>query len=115
MRKSLTLVFGTALLAVNWCVSVSQGAPEDETTGAELKRLERLVADSKADPAQIWDGLIALRQHSPGSRDAIRAGQLLFQACSPLDGLDPRRIPPIERSDYQPRELSSGAGGTSCP
>src|SRR5262245_57111063 len=114
MRNSLTLVIGPALLGFTWCASALRETSEDELTGDELKRLERLAMDPKADPAQVWDGLVAVRQRAPGSRHAVTANQLLLRVRSPLDRLQPEGIPSAGRFAWQPRELVAVLGEHSA-
>lgn len=107
MKTVCFILVVSALLMLSPAAGFGQtrGVPEQEAGGVELQRLERLAADPKQDAAQVWDGLIALRQRFPGSRHSVIAGQILSQVRSPLDRLDPKDIPASERMTWQPGGL----------
>ena len=105
------------LLPLSLAVGVILAAPpvplpgrEDEAAREELRRLERLAANPRADAEELWQGLVQLRRLDPGGAGAARVRQLLTGVRSPLDRLDPKQIPEGERFTWQPKGLVAVLG-----
>lgn len=58
-----------------------------------------------ADTAKTWQGLVGLQADHPNTPEAIQASHWLLRIPSPLDRLNPRNIPAVERVPGQPNEL----------
>jgi WD40 repeat protein len=78
----------------------------DETRATQrLEQLRARVSQPGGDRAKIREDLLALRRDYPGTRQVLAAATLLGQLPSPLDTLDPDRIPAEERFPGQPKEI----------
>jgi parallel beta-helix repeat protein len=81
---------------------------------ATMEALAARAADPAADPNALRQDLVAFRAAHLGTADATRAGALLGDVLarlpSPLDQLDPARIPAVEREAGQPAELVAVLG-----
>lgn len=78
---------------------------QEEKAEAALKPLRDRFADPKADREKLRQELLLFRRTHPGTSSALKAAQLLAQLPSPLDRLDPKVIPALERFNWQPKEL----------
>jgi WD40 repeat protein len=72
---------------------------------AALARLAERMKSPAADAASLRQELVALRLTVPGTPTAVRAAELLARLPSPLDRLDKMKIAPLEKFDWQPKEL----------
>jgi serine/threonine protein kinase len=72
---------------------------------AHLDRLRQRQQDAGADWKQLREELLAFRWRYPGLPQTQQALALLRDFPSPLDDLDPAKIPPRRRFDRQPPEL----------
>jgi len=84
-------------------------APSEEKAEAALKPLLARV-ESGADAARLRQDLLAFRQNHAGTRAAVRAAECLRKLPSPLDNLDPNKIPELDRFAWQPKELVAVLG-----
>lgn len=102
---------GLVVLAVaGMLTSPSPRVTADEPANAEaeaaLQRLSERLADPSDDRTRLRADLLDFRLKHSGTVYAARASRLLSQLPSPLDKLDPARIPPLERfPGWQPKEL----------
>jgi WD40 repeat protein len=78
--------------------------PADEPDAALAGLREQLAKPGVNLERLRQDVLVYHRQHI-GTVQGVRAGVLLSELPSPLDHLDPAKIPPLERFDWQPKEL----------
>jgi WD40 repeat protein len=76
---------------------------------AELAELDALAA-KPADPDAVRAKVHDFRRRHPASPEALAAARLLARLPSPLDGLDPKLIPPAERAPDRPKELVAVLG-----
>ncbi|HMF12455.1 MAG TPA: hypothetical protein VKE94_09120, partial [Gemmataceae bacterium] len=70
-----------------------------------LKKLSDRFADDKADREKLRQDILTFRRSFPGTRQALKAAEMLRQLPSPMDALDPGKIRPLEVFDWQPKEL----------
>jgi len=84
-------------------------SPSEEKAEAALKPLLARVS-SGADPAKLRQDLLAFRQSHPGTQAAVQAAECLRRLPSPLDKLDPKKIPELDRFTWQPKELVAVLG-----
>jgi WD40 repeat protein len=86
----------------------------DPATRAEadrkLEALKTRIEDSGADVEPIRQELLSMQRELAGSAPALKAASLLTRLPSPLDRLDPERIPAAERHAGQPKELVAVLG-----
>src|SRR5207253_2375272 len=87
----------------------AEAGPSEEKAEMALKPLLARVQPG-ADDASLRQDLLALRQEYAGTRAAVRAAECLRQLASPLDKLDPRKIPELDRFAWQPKELVTVLG-----
>jgi WD40 repeat protein len=92
-----------SLALVTLLVLLQPAAAGDKAEAALEKALAR-IDDSKAADA-VRQELLALRRDFPGTPQAVKAAVALAKVPSPLDKLDAGKIPPLERFDWQPKEL----------
>src|SRR5262249_28907264 len=72
--------------------SLPQGSAKDV-----LKRLHQRLKESRPDRERLRLDLLALCRAFPGSKESVEAFALLRELPSPLDKLDGRVIPALER------------------
>lgn len=72
-------------------------------TDAELKALAQRTAAGK-DVDKLRADIFAYRLRHPGTAGAVQAAGLLRDLPSPLDKLDAKAIPAIEKFDWHPKE-----------
>lgn len=77
---------------------------------AALKPLKERFSQAGTDKVKLGQDLIEFRGTYAATPQAVQAAGLLAELPSPLDKLDPNRIPPLERFDWQPRELVAVLG-----
>jgi WD40 repeat protein len=85
-------------------LSSSSGQANDKADAA-LKRLQTRHADPQVNRNQLRQEVLVFRRDFPGTMQAVKAAALLVDLPSPLDALDPAKIPPLERFDWQPKQL----------
>jgi WD40 repeat protein len=96
---------------VVFCLLPVLAAPAEEPSLAEikadaaLKRLAARLPGTNAELPGIRKDLLAFRLAHPGTRASLRAAALLAELPSPLDKLDPAKIPELEKFTHQPKEL----------
>jgi serine/threonine-protein kinase len=71
----------------------------------ELKRFNDRLNDAAAEREQLRLDLVVFRRRHSATRQALEAAELQAKLPSPLDKLDPAKIPARERFDGQPKEL----------
>src|SRR5207247_115998 len=59
----------------------------------------------QTDREKLRQELLSFQRLHAGTRQAVLASGILAQLTSPLDRLDPEKIPALERFDWQPKEL----------
>jgi WD40 repeat protein len=100
------------LLTASLPVLAGRGAdpsPADLKADAALQPLlERMKSGS--DATKLRTDLLGFRQNYPGTGAAVRAAESLNKLASPLDKLDPKKIPELDRFDWQPKELVAVLG-----
>ncbi len=93
-----------ALIAATFLL-FPHSAPADPKAEVALKPLiERFNAEN-GDKAALAKDLLAFRRVHAGTPQAIQAAAMLTKLPSILDQLDASKIKPIERFDWQPKEL----------
>jgi WD40 repeat protein len=75
-----------------------------------LKRLRQRFKETRPDRERLRLDLLALCRTFPGSKESVEAFALLRELPSPLDKLDGRAIPALERYDWQPKGLVAVLG-----
>jgi WD40 repeat protein len=95
------------LLLILFALPSALRAADDPDPKAEaaLQKLRERLDDPKVNRERLRQELLALRQAYPGTPQAVQAAVLLSRLPSPLDKLDPAKIPVLERFDWQPPEL----------
>jgi serine/threonine protein kinase len=83
----------------------TQLPPAEREAQAQLDRLRQRQQDGSADRRQLREELLSFRWRYPGLPQTQQALALLRDLPSPLDDLDPAKIPPRRRFDGQPPEL----------
>jgi serine/threonine protein kinase len=83
----------------------TQLPPAEREAQAQLDRLRQRQQDAGADRKQLREELLSFRWRYPGLPQTQQALALLRDLPSPLDDLDPAKIPPRRRFDGQPPEL----------
>jgi WD40 repeat protein len=100
---------GGALLSVSLlllpAVGVEPSPAAEAKADAALKTLQARVPGTSAELPRLRKDLLAFRLAHPGTRAALKAAALLAELPSPLDRLSPANIPPMEKFDWQPKEL----------
>jgi WD40 repeat protein len=106
----LRLSFFLALVLSGLLAVPPARAQPNEKADAALKPLEARLGETGADREKLRQDLLAFRRTNPGTAQAVRAAELLQQLPSPLDKLDAQAIPPLDRFDWQPKELVAVLG-----
>ncbi len=96
-----------ALLALTL---VCSAAGADDFADKELADLQKRVESSSGDADKLRADLIRFRRDFPGTPQAVRAAELQSRLPSPLDKLDPAKVPELERFDWHPKELVAVLG-----
>ncbi len=81
-----------------------------EFAAVEMRRIEKLAADPKADPDKLWQELVDFRRYYPAQPQALRAAELMSKVRSPLDALDRKQVPEEERLPWLPAEVVAVLG-----
>jgi WD40 repeat protein len=107
-----TSLIATCLLLLGLVLAATPAAPpsgtETKEDAAVARFRERLA--KKAERDRLRQEILGfVRQHA-GTPAAMQAAALLGQLPSPLDRLDPRSIPELERFKWQPKELVAVLG-----
>jgi WD40 repeat protein len=107
---SLALALGaTGLLALALPpaapLPAAELAPAEARAEAQLQRLAERLNGPSPDLPKLRKELLALRLSCPGTPTAVKAHALLGRLPSPLDRLERKTIPALERFDWQPKEL----------
>jgi WD40 repeat protein len=98
----LRLLLGSvALLVLMSCGD----ARADEAADMAVKKLSARFDDPAVNRDQVRQEVITFRRTYAGTPQSVQAAGMLRQLPSPLDKLDPKRIPSLERFAWQPKEL----------
>jgi WD40 repeat protein len=100
----LVLLLGLLLLPP------SLSADDDFRAAKDLKPLRERLAQTSGDREKLRLDLVEFRRKYAGTTQAVQAAEMLSQLPSPLDKLDPKTIPVIERFDWHPKELVAVLG-----
>ena len=76
----------------------------------ELKRLAERIAKATVTVDQLRQEINTFRQAYPGTPQTVTACGLLRDLPSPLDKYDPKNINPLDKFDWQPKELVAVLG-----
>jgi WD40 repeat protein len=98
------------LLGLAAALTPGFAAPPGDGAAAPWKALAARADDPKADPSRLWDDLVAFRQQYPGTPEALEAARVMRRLPSPLDTLDPEKIPELDHFAWQPKELVAVLG-----
>jgi WD40 repeat protein len=98
------------LLGLLFLSAAPLSADDDSRAAAALNPLRKRLAETSADREKLRQDLVAFRRTYAGTTQAVQAAQMLSQLPSPLDKLDPKHIPSIERFDWHPKELVAVLG-----
>jgi WD40 repeat protein len=108
MLKSL---LPTTALLVALALGLSAPAAEEKLSAEETKAeaaFQRIKGQEKTlagSPDKLRLLLLGMGLAHPGTRGAIKASEWLSRLGSPLDRLDRTTIAPLEKFDWQPKEL----------
>jgi WD40 repeat protein len=104
MYACFRLVAPSAVVA---CAVLVRPTPvsADSRAAAALKPLIERFDAATGDRAALAKDLLAFRRTHPATSEAIQAAALLAKLPSVLDQMDASKIKPIERFDWQPKEL----------
>jgi WD40 repeat protein len=103
----VALLGGAFLLLVS---ALPLPADDDFRAAGALKPLRERLGQTSADREKLRQDLVTFRRTYAGTTQAVQAAEMLAQLPSPLDKLDPKHIPAIERFDWHPRELVAVLG-----
>ena len=115
-RGSLIGVVAVTLAAHGWTfhtaspVRAAERARPEAKAAAAWKKLAGQVENPKMDRDRLREILLGFRRDHPGTSFALRAAELLADLPSPLDKLDPEKIPPLDRFEKQPKQLVAVLG-----
>jgi WD40 repeat protein len=100
------------LLAALVSLLPGRGADPEQSEEKAEAALKPLLAQpgSSAEAVKLRQELLTLRQTYPGTRAAVRAAACLHDLPSPLDKLDPKKIPELDVFTWQPKELVAVLG-----
>src|SRR5437773_9007085 len=70
-----------------------------------VEKFKVRLADRSADREKLRQDLLEFIHLRAGSQAAVDAAGLMPSLPSPLDRLDPKQIPDLDRFDWQPKEL----------
>src|SRR5438270_477711 len=82
-------------------------ARADEASDPAVEKFRARLAEASADREKLRQDIVAFLRGKAGTQAAVQAHGLLHQLPSPLDRLDPKQIPELDRFDWQPKELVS--------
>ncbi|MFN4258381.1 MAG: WD40 repeat domain-containing protein [Gemmataceae bacterium] len=105
------------LVVFVWATSENVGVqgqeavpPGEEQAAAILNDIRAKFEQNKDNPDRIRRELLVFRRLYGGTSQAVGAAQMLRKLSSPLDKLDPGKIPALDRFDWQPLELAAVLG-----
>lgn len=114
MRASIVL---SSLVATGLLLLVLATLPARDAAGADAERAETTLKALRerarmpgADVERLRQELVQLRITYPGAPAALEAAKLLAQLPSPLDRLEHKEVPELERFEWQPEELVAVLG-----
>lgn len=115
MFAQVRIMFRVNLVALLLLVSPAVAAADDDqrvaAAEATLKPLrERLEKAQSADYEQLKRELLAFRRAFAGTPQMIEVSRMLGKLPNPMDSLDPKTIPELDRFEWQPPELVSVLG-----
>jgi WD40 repeat protein len=84
--------------------------PNHRAAASQLKKLTAQMTRPRADTERLRQDLLTLQRSYPGTAQARQAARLVKTLPSPLDRLDPAKIPSRERAPWQPKELVAVLG-----
>jgi WD40 repeat protein len=90
--------------------SAKEPPPVVDPVAEQLQRWAAEVKTPGTDQERLRRELLGFQLPRPGTAEALQAAALFRQLPSPLDRLDPERIPAEERYNWQPRELVAVLG-----
>lgn len=84
--------------------------PASDKADTAFKQLSARLADDKGNKESLRLDLLAFCRTFPGTAQAVKAMDLVRDLPSPLDKLDPAKIPPLEKFDWQSKDLVAVLG-----
>jgi WD40 repeat protein len=75
-----------------------------------VEKLKEAVDNKTGDRDKVRQEILTFVHSKAGTPAAMQASDLLTQLPSPLDHLDPKQIPVLDRFDWQPKELVAVLG-----
>src|SRR5258708_6877841 len=104
MSRNLAIHVGVLfLIATNW-------AAAGENADAELQKLADKAASPGKNLAPLRAELLRYAQRHGGTVHAVKAAALLRDLRSPLDQIDAKTIPPLEKFDWFPKDTVAVLG-----
>jgi WD40 repeat protein len=82
----------------------------DEKLDPAVEKFRARLADSSGDREKLRQEILTFMRGKSGTDAAIQASGLVNQLPSPLDKLDAKHIPELDRFDWQPKELVAVIG-----
>lgn len=101
-----------AVLLLAFCSAASALAQNEDAAQIVFAKFKDRFAQGERD--KLRPDLLEFRNRHFGTNAAVEAAGLLSQIASPLDKLDPTKIPALERFDWQPKELVAVLGEHRC-
>jgi serine/threonine protein kinase/WD40 repeat protein len=112
---AILLVLGALLAALLHRAGLFErgpaGPPPASTSAAILDDLRTRADDPQADADALWRDLADFRARHAGTPLGLEAAALLPRVPSPLDRLDPKKVPADEFPGGLPKDLVALAGG----
>jgi WD40 repeat protein len=102
---ALALVGAGLVLALAAPAADEKPSIEEARAAQALERLTGMEKSLAGNPVKLRHLLNSLRLAHPGTQAAVKASAWLARLPSPLDRLDRTTIPPLEKFDWQPKEL----------
>ncbi len=109
-RRLALLVLGLAVVAGAALRGKDAELSGEAKAKMVLQRLERRFHGEDADREQLRQELLVFRLRHAGTAAAVQAADLLHGLPSPLDRLDPKDVPLLDRYPFQPKELVAVIG-----
>src|SRR5436309_848667 len=75
-----------------------------------VEKLKEAVDNKSGDRDKVRQEILSFVKSKAGTPAAVQASELLNQLPSPMDHLDPKQIPVLDRFDWQPKELVAVLG-----
>src|SRR5262245_17974783 len=82
----------------------------DDRLDPAVEKFKERLADKSADREKLRQDILTILRNRAGTDAAVQAASLLPQLPSPLDKLDAKQIPELDRFDWQPKELVAVLG-----